>query len=1037
MLEICRASAGSGKTHRLTQKYLEMLFSSGRFDKYRSILAVTFTNKATAEMKRRIIEELFKLSDMPTNSPFYKELVANGEIVAIARKCGEEAGNYIPKAAGRYLTAILNDYSAFGVSTIDRFLQQIMRAFARELGQYPTYNVGLDNDAVLQFAIDNLMDSLGDRANDTLLKWLIELAIERIRREEKWNMLPGLQALGSEIFTENYKIEAAKTDGGNISMETVRAYKKELMDEVNKYRSEMSILRDKTLNILRNHGLTTDKFKGGSKSFMTYIDKLQGDLKQIPPYSDTFKNTVNGDVDGWYSKNSNDKPAITAAYNDGLRDVLRKIANDDKLKQYCNNLAILRNIAKTGVIGHILQEIRRHCRDKNILLLSETTNFLSKIIGSSNTPFIYEQVGTRIENYLLDEFQDTSRLQWENFKPLIDESLAKGHSCLVVGDVKQSIYRWRGSDWNLLRNEIAAQFPKQHFDNTLEFNWRSSENVVNFNNDFFSWASREILKEDCDIYSDVEQKLPPKNRRTAGHVKVKFFDCKKDDLFENVKPYIVETMNKLKENGFKAGDIAFLIRKNKEGELVAKLLVSEGYKVVTDDSLNISVSPAVRKIISRLKLFDVPENTIARHICGIPEAGKIDIGPESASLYDVCEEAIRNLDEKEKSEIPFIQAFLDIVTDFIATEGSDIHQFLKWWDENGEKRSLSAPASDEAVRIMTVHKAKGLEFKAVILPFWDLKYTMSRQDADKIFWIPTGKPKEEIQIIPVHCIKKTLERTDFYDNYQQEGRNKKIDCLNLSYVAFTRAIDELIVFARTMSSDRDKGKNGKPEEREYKSDSVANVLHNYLQNLAEFDNDKQEYELGEWTKYESAESAELTESMSDTEQFVSVPIGDRLRFALRGGDFFSNGEDGIDVTNARERGIVLHEILSKVSTESDLPQAVKDGIAEGSLSQAESEEILELLEKMLNSVSERHWFDETYKLLNEVNILTPDGYMLRPDRIMIKDNEAVVVDYKFGKRQNAAHKTQVQEYMTLLSDMGYRNVTGFLWYSDGGPVKIL
>lgn len=1021
MLEICKASAGSGKTHHLAGKYMEMLLCSGSPDKYKSIMAVTFTNKATAEMKKRIIKELYRLSVRPSESDFYQDFKENSDIKkAAARSQAPDIERYISDKAGKYLSAILNDYTAFGVSTIDRFLQQIMRAFAREIGQYPSYNVELDDAAVLQFAVDNLMNSLED--NKPVLDWLIKLSVEAIKEGRDWNTVPRLLKLGNELFTEDYKLAMADVGENNISRKNVEAYKDELTQVVQSYRKNISDLRKEAMDILGKYNLAADNFKGGSRSFMTYVtDKINDDVKVIPQWSESFKAAASAkNPEEWYSKTCKVKDQIENAFNDGLIGILANIADENSFKKYMTANAILANVNEMGVLGDILQEIKKYCREENILLLSETTAFLSRIIKDSFTPFIYEKVGVRIENYLLDEFQDTSRLQWNNFRPLIAESLSNGNISLVVGDVKQSIYRWRGSDWNILYKEVKDDFPKfEKIDHNLESNWRSSVNVIKFNNNVFSKMPGTLLKNgDEDMYSGCVQTLPEKAGRKNGHVKVEFFDmADKAACTEKINAKIIGTLKELISRGYNPGDISFLVRTNKEGEAIAELLLSNGYNVMTEESLGIQSSSAVRHIVNILKLMDNPDDNIIKYIG--EESGRVEeainVGRQEISLYNICENIIRSMDEKERSAVPFLQAFMDTVTEFTSKEGSNIHKFLQWWDESASRRSVSAAAGKNSVRITTIHKSKGLEFDVVIIPFLDGKFSMNKLDSEKMLWVKTNRPEDEIQVVPLQCSSSSLRGTKFEEQYEREKRYKIVDSLNLAYVAFTRAKDELIIFAGTKEE-----KDGK-----HKDNSIANCLYNNLEDNLKKDDGNEVYELGDWTeKEEDDEESGETVVPGD---FVSLPIGERLQLTLRGGDFF---EDGRSEDNARKRGIVLHDILSRTALESDLKDAVDESVADGTLSRDDRDGVFSLLSGMLENVRERHWFDGSYELLNEVTILTPGNDVYRPDRIMIKGKEAIVVDYKFGKEHNGIYGRQIGNYINLLSRMGYVNVKGYLWYSD-------
>ena len=998
MLEICRASAGSGKTHKLTGEYLRMLFSGGT-DRYKSILAVTFTNKATGEMKQRVLEELHRIAS-GEKSPFIADLARSGRFadMASAGSTPEAVEEAVRRHASSLLSAILNDYSLFNISTIDRFFQQVLRAFAIETGHFSSYNVEINDDSILALAVDELMGSIDD--NEELLQWLIDLSVEAVENGRDWNSVPQLLRLGSELFKEPFKL-AVRGSGVELAGRTSIAGCSEVMRRIVKdFREESRRMADEAAAIMNRYDLMLSDFKGGSRSFMNYFDKLRSGRYEAP--SATFVSMAEEEPAKWCASSAKSKASdIASAYHAGLAELVRRASDPDRLTKYFTALEILRNLSVAGILSDIEFQVRDHCRRNNLVLLSDTPRFLSDIIDGSDTPFIYERVGSRLDNYLLDEFQDTSRMQWDNFEPLLRDSVDAGHPCLIVGDVKQSIYRWRGSDWSLLDAEIASRFDsrKVHTD-TLAYNWRSSAEVISFNNSFFgalgSLTGDELIGR---IYSDAVQMIPEGSSRPAGHIKVTFTEGNNADMAgEPYRERLLEAVRSLLDHGYRPGDIAFLVRTRAEGAAVSDMLIAQGYSIMTEDSLRISSSVIVRRTVDRLR-------EIAAGRASAPDK----------SLYNICEGLLRSRPEgMEDGGSAFVNAFLDCVLEYTEAEGSDVTGFLRWWDSEGADRSVSAPEGREALRVITIHKSKGLEFKAVIIPYLQIPFAPRGSSAKYIWCGSSVPPFDMLPVYPLEC-RSALEQTVFAGDYRREMLYSAVDAVNVAYVAFTRAVQELLIFALVRPS---KGGGAAPV-------SVSNILYNHLREQLT----DGIWEAGQWTSPFYKKGEETGCSGTEMGCVPSVPLGDRLQLSLSGEEYFSRD-------SRRMRGIVLHEILSRVETASDLEGAVRDAVVSGHLSMKEEPQVLEQLSAMLLSVSGRHWFDGSLSLMTEAPILAPGGDNYRPDRIMYRGSEeAMVVDYKFGRRRESEHRRQVKGYMDLLRDMGFESVRGYLWYGVEGGVE--
>ncbi len=979
MLNICKASAGSGKTHKLTGEYLKMLFR-GEYYKYKSILAVTFTNKATTEMKERILKELNKLARPQSDSPFLKDICALERFAYLqdARQREEK----VRETARAVLSSILNDYSRFNISTIDRFFQKVLRAFASETGHFYSYNVNIDDGAMLDVAVDELMNTLDE--DPKLLEWLIKLSLKFVENGKNWNSVPELVHLGRELFKEPFKLAVLDYGADFLSRDGVSVSEEAVNSIMQQAKTKARELGDRAEEIMRRFDVDYEDFKGSSRAPQKFFKKLQKGVIELP--TATFRKLASGEIKEWVKAKDPKYSAIEAAYEAGLREIVEQVCDDGWIVDYLTAAEISANITTMGILSDLQEEIRKYCHKNNVVMLSDTTKFLSEIIDGSDTPFVYEKVGVRTENYLLDEFQDTSRMQWDNFLPLVRESVDSGFDSLVVGDVKQSIYRWRGSDWKLLNSGISTDFPDS-VPETLEYNWRSSAEVVAFNNGLFSYIAENMPDNELvgSIYKDSQQKLPENGKAPAGHVRVEFFEGDKSVYTsEEYTGRIIASVETLISNGYRPCDIAFIVRTNAQGTQISDLLLSRGYSVMTEEALLISSSAEVRRLVEVLRSAAFSSSNL------------------EISIYHQAESALREIYPDGVSDAAAVNAFLDCINEFTSSNGNSMRSFLQWWDSQGVKKNVSVPQGTGSISVITIHKSKGLEFPAVILPFFD--GSLSLGSSDGYLWCKS--PSEKFGVLPYYPIgiRSALENTLFAEEYRREVAYNQVDTVNVSYVALTRAVQELIVL---------------PCFKPSSAGSVAQMLHSFVEDQIV----DGVYESGQWTQYvpEHKASAQCSAAVDGV---PSVAIGDRLGLALRGEEFLS-------ADSARRRGIVLHDILSDVRVAQDLEGAVASAVDCGIISRSEQPAVLSLLGERLASVEDRHWFDGTYALANETPILTPEGENYRPDRVMTTSaSEAVVVDYKFGQKHSADHVAQVRNYMSLLRQMGYAKVSGYLWYQD-------
>lgn len=967
-IKLIKASAGAGKTHFLTREYINLILS-GDADSFRHILAVTFTNKATEEMKSRVIEELHKIS--------------------------RNADDPRQEKAKERLTGLLHDYSHFSISTIDTFFQTVIRSFAREIGQYASYRVEIDTNSAISQTIDLLLDSLTEEGNRELYEWLKDYSLRIIEEGGTWNIAKPLESIAQLFFREDFKLKFREGDYAIRDREATKAFSDKVFSFIDEFREGMKIRTEAVFKAADEFSIDIEHdFKGKTRGPMCVFKKWRNG-QFVQPKEDIME----------YAASAN-KPGFTGKVADAVEFCLAHI--DD----YRTACLFKDEIHLLGVYSDIYAQLNGWLKDNNVILLGESTDLLCRIIDGSDTPFVYEKVGTRYDHIMLDEAQDTSLLQWRNFMPLFKESAASGLQNLVVGDIKQSIYRWRGSDWRLISDYIYDDLGRNLIDDSksLDDNWRSSPSIIDFNNRiFFSIADTiEAVEPDIasgirNIYSGSRQTLPSERRGgPEGQVKICFKDI--PEMGESV----IGRIGELTRAGYEFKDIAILTRSNSQSSEIADLLINRGIAVITEDSLLLESSSCICRVMDILRFSVNPQDDISRLLAGeYAEAGR---SLPEASLYSVCESLVCEEGQTvTHRDVPFIHTFLDYALEYQEKYGSSIRGFVKWWDEGGSGKSINIPSGQNAVRVMTIHKAKGLSLEAVIVPYFEFRYLPLPVQMPTV-WCRTEGRFSDIGLVPLKA-SSSLRNTCFEGDLDREKFYSYIDNVNLAYVAMTRAKSSLTVFARKPDDDRNSAN---------KVLSVAHSLFNILE--GELDGNL-EYETGTLGFSRKADDSGKTQLSQN--EFKITPAGNRLKVKMVGQDYFD------DEVSPRLRGIEIHRILEYCNGREDLPHAVELCIAEGNLPSKDRKNAQRLLESAFDSLERDgyQWFDKSKPTLNEISIIDKDGASHRPDRIIIDDKtlSATVIDFKFGKRREA-YNEQVANYCSLLKETGYKNVEGYLWF---------
>lgn len=1065
MLTVYRASAGAGKTHKLTGEYLTLLFNGpGAF---RRILAVTFTNKATDEMKSRIVSELYNLASGKKS-----------DYVGLLQSAYSLTEEQVRKQAAKILIDILHDYSAFNISTIDRFFQQTMRAFTREIGLQGGYGIEMDQELVLTAAIDSLLGDLEKPESKELLGWLLRFAEDKIENGGEWNLRKDIMALSREVFKESYKTFSEQVNRDISDKKALETYKNDLYGIIRSVEANAKELGERGLAVMNKYGLKQEDFSRGNITVSLFAKLAQGEMKTP---NATFCNMADN-IEACFKKTTpiGTRQIIGCAFDDGLNDCIKGIiALFGNLTAYNTAREIVRYYYTLGILTDVSRQIAAYREEKNIMLIADTTELLNKVIGGSDTPFVYEKTGTHVDHYMIDEFQDTSGMQWNNFRPLIEESLSHARANLIVGDVKQSIYRFRNSDWKLLDKQVKADFSAEQLrEDTLKDNWRSCRHIVEFNNALFTTIpgvlqvfynetlSASSLNEEqqaeyftkiMSAYDKSYQQVPLPFQKKDGHVRIEFLSGDEDkDWKEEAMERIPEILQQLQDNGYALKDIAILVRTNQEGAKVADTLLSYKeehpseqyhYDIISDDALFISSSAAVRFIISVLRYLKNPEDMINGRIAlysyqvltGTFGTEETSFPPEiirslhalsRQSLYEITEGLFRlfsvNFPENEQV---FVQAFLDMVSEYGQKESADLGRFLKWWDETGYKKTIATPDAQNAIRIMTVHKSKGLGFKAVIVPFgaWEIDHKPTKP---VILWChPEEKPFDRLHLVPVRY-GQGLANTIFAEDYFRERLHAFIDNLNTLYVAFTRAKEELIVFSPRPKKIKEE--TGDVERISTLTDALWAGLHTTAGTTRDgeplislpdsFNLADGIFELGNWWHPVSQKENGETEEIEMT-NLKSISPDDRLRLRLHGKGFFFDNE-------RRKHGTLMHEVLSHIHTRKDIPVSVETYRLSGVINKEEAAELKQRLGNLLDNPEVAPWYNGEARILNEVDILFGNGLSKRPDRVMITGDRVIVVDYKFGEHPDKRYHSQVRNYLKLIRQMGYEQVEGYLWYVE-------
>lgn len=927
LFKIYSSSAGSGKTYTLTREYLKLALKDESPHYFRFILAITFTNDAANEMKARIVNALQGFAQPETLSD--KQRTGSNELLQTIADELQIAPKKLRKRAQRVFTKIIYNYSDFAVSTIDRFVNKITTAFTQELDIPYNYDVDLDTDKLLETAIDRVLDKVGRENKENLSEILVDWAEKKAEEGKNWAQIaPELAEFSKDLLNErsyNYLNQLKR-----LSVQDFQQIKEELYTFKKNLKSQIVAVAGQGISLMRDQGVATADFYQKAKGVGGYFQKLsQGKDLEKPANSYVNQALKNNK---WYSTKSN--PGIDAIAPSLAKDIFHL----EQLKNlYLLVSLIAPHIYKMALIHEVESELEDLKLENNSIHISDTNKKIAEIISNEPVPFIYERVGEKYNHILIDEFQDTSVLQWQNLLPLVENNLAEQNFNLIVGDAKQAIYRWRGGEMeqlvHLYKNNLAELLkPSLMQENTygllsdryetlrynhlaaqLKHNYRSTQEVIKFNNSFFRDLV-EVYKEQYplleQIYDkDFEQAIPSQNTKTGGHVEIQFIN--KDTYQTDTLEYILVTVSTLLNQGFAKKDMAVLTRSNSKGQEIAMFLKSKGFPVISQTSLLLASDDKVHFIVAFLKLIKNPHDRLLRsevlylfyrvikhitpddminnaikHLVTKPiiefynhlnnEGYEISQGMlQQLGVYELIEKLIEIFGLFEQQhKLEYLFRFLDLVIEFNLQKNTTLTDFLEYWEDKKDVVSVNTPKDEDAITITTIHKSKGLEYSVVILPFAEWEYTPKR---NATMWIHL--PKDEFTFkhssnylsASIVQVSSKLANTVVADQYHNEMEKTFIENFNLLYVAFTRAVDRLYIFTRL---DNFASKN--PPKR------VNTLMHEYLLH-------RQFWEEGNTTyPIEMGEAKELQETKEEDEdiyfyidELVSTDIHKRVKTMRR------------------------------------------------------------------------------------------------------------------------------------------------------------
>lgn len=1046
---VYKSSAGSGKTFTLVKEYLKIVLADEQTPpvKYKKILAVTFTNKASSEMKERVIKALKEIST--SNTP---TLLGN----ILQHETGLSYST-LQKKSGKILEAILHHYSDFAIGTIDSFIHRIVKAFAFDLKLPISFEIETDEQSLLQQSVELLINKIGE--NEKLTQILVDFVEEKADDEKSWQIENDLVKFARNLLKDDNRTYLDKLK--NLTINDFIEIKRYIDKEKKTFENKIKAIAGAAFELIQSNNIQgSDFYYGEQGGIYSYFKKAANGITDSLNPGSRVITTINENK--WAgSKTHKDTIALIDRIKDKLTDYYNQLQKEceKNLAQYNLLSLIYQNIYPLAVLNEIEKNLLEYKKQNNVLHISEFNNIISKIVLSQPVPFIFEKLGEKYSHYLIDEFQDTSVLQWQNLLPLIDNSLATANFNMIVGDAKQAIYRWRGGKVeqfaklpevvfqadNPFVKEREAALKRNYTPKKLADNFRSKHEIVEFNNTFFKIISQKFNEEIQSIYDGLEQNSNKGN--TGGYIQITGIDA--DNSSERVAfthKKIIETINELCAAGYSYNDICIISRENKHCSAIASFLTDNQIPVVSSESLLLKSSVNINFIIAVLNYVINENDRVAEaaviswlssnkklintteHYLSLLENGKTSVykllNNEGVNfdrnkynrlmLYELCEEITRIFSLNNPANMD-VQFFLEEVLRYVTKYNNSLRDFIDWWNRPNYQPSLIVPEQMNAVKITSIHKSKGLEYPAVILPFANWKINHKNEN----IWVnlPNNKvPGLNTAILPLG---NKLNETVFKSIYHEEKNKMLLDNINLLYVALTRAEERIYVFTDKM----------KPMQKDEPS-SVTNLFGIFFEAMGVDLNTTLTYIHGKTVDHQPKTKKQQT-TIFDLKQIISTNWESRVSIRKS-----SWGEELESDNKALKRGTFYHYALSKINNETQVNSTISSLCNEGLIDINEKEEMIKKINKLLSSDEIKPFFNTTYEVKTEREIILPDGTTYRPDRVLTKDNHAIIIDFKTGKKEKS-HEKQINEYEEALTKMGYGKVEKYLLYIDSEDLVIL
>lgn len=1041
---VYRSSAGSGKTFTLVKEYLKIALADEHENPFRfkKILAITFTNKAAQEMKDRVIRALKELS-----AP------AAGELSPLAKILTLELGLDAAKLAIRaenLLRAILHNYSDFAIGTIDSFTHRIVRSFAYDLGLPVNFEVETEKDELLQKAVDKLMSMIG--TDPGITNTLIRFSEEKTDAEKGWQIESELKSTAEFLLQESGTLYAERLH--TLSLDDFTEIRSRLYQLTKSFEDRITLLSQKALDLMKSSGVDESDISQGNRGIAAWFRKVNDcEYKALTQPNTLVVKTI--ETDAWASgtakKNGKDK--IINSIAPSLKEIYLQVQSfaKENYPAYITRNAVRRHLYSLAVLNELEKIIRGLREEENKVHISEFNHIISKVVIEQPVPYIFEKLGARYSHFLVDEFQDTSILQWENLLPLLENGLAENNFSMVVGDAKQAIYRWRSGDVeqfvslpklvnktdNPLMRDREQSLVRHYREEELSKNFRSRKEIVDFNNNLFLSLASQLSDPFNSIYLRVVQEIKPGNN--GGYVELRFpvREGSREEIYAGYTHEAVTLVKQLLSEGWNKNEIALLVRENKHGSLLANALIAEGIPVLSSDSLLIRNSPLISCVVALLRVLEHPEDKIALTFvaeylnktgrsnyplhnikannarlkeilaaAGVhEELGNLSVLP----LYQQCESIVRIVFPSEQKNA-WIVFFLDELLRFSGSRNPDRQSFFGWWEDRSRNASVVIPEGTDAVNIMTIHKSKGLEFPVVILPYLDWK----RKAGAKELWVELNDAEIDNLEVAVVTESDELKESTVRDQYLRESDRKVLDQMNVLYVACTRAVDHLYVLS-------EKGKE--------EGNDPTNVV-TWLNSAF-----KGEIAHNEIVSYGSREKPVRTREEKPQSEFIPLSAGEgKWTGKIRVRKFSEEAWSATAITAAKEYGILVHSLLKRIQSVNDIPEVIASAINSGFIAADQSPELTEMLNNVVSHATLREFFAGENRTYSESDIIVPGDHTARPDRVVVRGNEAIVLEYKSGAESDE-HIHQVKHYKSVLERMGYQKIGARLIYLN--PLKIV